>query len=59
MTLSGCWMATAAALFSQALAGEPELAEALPTPMEGRRPAFAAEIGGEVEGRFTVVLDLG
>ncbi len=59
MTYLEAWMATAAALFSQALAGGPELADALPKPMEGQATAFAAEIGGEVEGRFTVVLDPG
>jgi hypothetical protein len=47
----------AAALFSQALAGEPELAESLPKPIAGGVFGFAATLAGDREGRFAVVLD--
>jgi flagellar motor switch protein FliN len=52
-----CWITVATALFSQALAGEPELAESLPKPLAAGAFGFAATISGEVEGRFAVVLD--
>jgi flagellar motor switch protein FliN/FliY len=52
-----CWIAVAKALFSQALAGEPELAESLPQPVPEGSFGFAAMLGGELEGRFEVVLD--
>jgi flagellar motor switch protein FliN len=52
-----CWAQVAAALFSQALAGEPELAESLPKPLGGGAFGWAATLTGEVEGRFTVLLD--
>jgi len=52
-----CWISVATALFSQALAGEPELAESLPKPLSAGSFGFAAAISGEVEGRFAVVLD--
>jgi flagellar motor switch protein FliN/FliY len=51
------WSAVAATLFSQALAGEPELVESLPKPLGAGAIGFAATIAGEVEGRFCVVLD--
>lgn len=51
------WIGVATALFSQALAGEPELAEALPKPFATGSFGFAATLGGEMEGRFSVVLD--
>jgi flagellar motor switch protein FliN/FliY len=57
MTYLDCWITTAGALFSQALAGEPQLEECLPKPMEGQATAFTAVISGDVEGSFTVVLD--
>jgi flagellar motor switch protein FliN/FliY len=56
-TYLDCWTSVATALFSQALAGEPELAEALPKPMTAGSFGFAATLSGEVEGRFAVVLD--
>lgn len=59
MTFFECWKSAAGALFSQALAGEPKMAEASPEPIEGLAPAFLAELGGDLEGRFTVVLDPG
>jgi flagellar motor switch protein FliN/FliY len=52
-----CWIGAATALFSQALAGEPELTESLPKPLAAGAFGFAAAITGEVEGRFAVVLD--
>ena len=52
-----CWTSVAAALFSQALAGEPELAESLPKPLAEGSFGFAATLSGEREGRFAVVLD--
>jgi flagellar motor switch protein FliN/FliY len=52
-----CWAEAATALFSQALAGEPELAESLPKPLAAGAFGFAATIAGDEEGRFSVVLD--
>ncbi|HKF45762.1 MAG TPA: FliM/FliN family flagellar motor switch protein [Terracidiphilus sp.] len=57
MTYLDCWIATASALFSQAVAGEPEFVDSMPRPMEGGAVAFSARIGGDEEGRFTVALD--
>jgi flagellar motor switch protein FliN len=56
ITYLDCWISTATALFSQALAGEPQLVDALPRPVEAS-VAFTAGICGDQEGRFTVVLD--
>jgi flagellar motor switch protein FliN/FliY len=50
------WSEIAATLFSQALAGEPELVESLPKPLTGAF-GFAATIKGDLEGRFAVLLD--
>jgi len=52
-----CWVNVASALFSQALAGEPELAEALPAPFEAKAFGFAATLAGDVQGRFAVLID--
>ena len=52
-----CWVQVAAALFSQALAGEPELSEALPKPLGADAFGWAATLSGDVHGRFAVVLD--
>ena len=52
-----CWTGAATTLFSQALAGEPELTESLPKPMAEGAFGFAATLAGDEEGRFTVVLD--
>ncbi len=57
MTYQDCWIRTAGALFSQALAGEPEMVDALPRPVEGQGPAFTAVLSGDAEGDFTVALD--
>jgi flagellar motor switch protein FliN len=58
-TFLDCWAEVAAALFSQALAGEPELSESLPKPLGPGSFGFAATLGGDVQGRFSVVLDGG
>jgi flagellar motor switch protein FliN len=52
-----CWTQVASALFSQALAGEPELSESLPKPLGAGSFGYAATLGGDAEGRFSVVLD--
>lgn len=56
-TYFDCWMGVAAALFSQALVGEPELAESLPKPLGAGAFAWTATLSGDAEGRFTVMLD--
>ncbi len=57
MTYLDCWAQVARDLFAQALAGEPELTEALPKPLEAGSFGFAAMIQGEEEGRFAVEFD--
>ena len=57
MTYLECWMGAATALFSQALAGEPELVESLPRPLAAGSFGFAATLSGDQQGRFAVVLD--
>lgn len=52
-----CWISVAQALFAQALAGAPELVEALPKPLGEGSFGYAARLGGELEGHFGVVLD--
>ena len=52
-----CWAEVAAALFSQALAGEPELSESAPGPIDAGACIWVATLAGDVEGRFTIVLD--
>ena len=52
-----CWIGTATTLFSQALAGEPELTESLPKPLTAGSFSFAATISGDEAGRFAIVLD--
>jgi flagellar motor switch protein FliN len=52
-----CWTEVATTLFSQALAGEPELAESLPKPLAVGAFGFCATITGDEEGRFSVILD--
>jgi|ERR1035437_3549302 flagellar motor switch protein FliN len=56
-TYLDCWTSVATALFSQALAGEPELAETLPKPMTAGVFGFAATVAGEIDGRFSIFLD--
>jgi flagellar motor switch protein FliN len=55
-TYFDCWVEVAAALFSQALAGEPMLVESPAKPPEKEAFAFAATLAGDLEGRFTVLL---
>jgi flagellar motor switch protein FliN len=52
-----CWVGVAADLFSQALAGEPKLADALPKPLPPGSFGFAATVTGDQQGRFAVILD--
>jgi flagellar motor switch protein FliN/FliY len=51
------WIGAATALFSQALAGEPQLAESLPKPLSPEAFGFSFAVTGHQEGRFAVVLD--
>lgn len=52
-----CWAEVAATLFSQALAGEPDLVETQPDPLEAGSFGFAATLVGHEGGRFTVWID--
>ncbi len=52
-----CWIGAATALFQQALSGEPELVESLPKPLAANAFGFAANVDGDLAGRFAVVLD--
>lgn len=52
-----CWISIAGALLPQAVAGEPALVESLPKPMESGSFGFAATVTGEVQGRFSMILD--
>ena len=56
-TFLDCWVRVAASLFAQALAGSPELTEAIPRPLTGPAVGFRAEIAGEVEGPFSVIVE--
>jgi flagellar motor switch protein FliN len=56
-TYLDCWISSAKTLFSQALAGEPQLTESAPEAADLGGLAYRAEISGEVSGNFTVVLD--
>jgi flagellar motor switch protein FliN/FliY len=57
MTYFDCWAEVAAALLSQALAGEPELGESLPKPLGAGSFGWAATLEGDVEGRFSVLVE--
>jgi len=57
MTFLDCWVRVATDLFAQALAGEPELADSLPRPFSEGAFGFRAALTGEVEGRFTILID--
>jgi flagellar motor switch protein FliN/FliY len=52
-----CWISVAATLFSQAIAGEPELAESLPMPLGTDCFGFAVTLSGDEAGNFVVVLE--
>jgi flagellar motor switch protein FliN len=56
-TYIDCWASVAADLFSQALAGEPELVEALPAPLGPKAFGYAVTLSGDEVGRFAAVLD--
>ena len=56
-TFLDCWAEVAGALFSQALAGEPELVESLPRPLGAGSFGLAAAVTGDAEGRFAVLVD--
>ncbi len=56
-TYFDCWIEVAGALFSQALAGEPELSESLPKPLDACAFGWAATLTGDAEGRFAVLVD--
>jgi flagellar motor switch protein FliN/FliY len=57
MTYVECWISTATALFSQALAGEPELLETASASLAASSVSWAATISGDEEGTFAVILD--
>ena len=56
-TFLECWIEVAGALFPQALAGEPELVESFPRPLEQGSFGFVATIDGDVKGRLAVIVD--
>ncbi|MGA3130838.1 MAG: FliM/FliN family flagellar motor switch protein [Terracidiphilus sp.] len=56
-TYFDCWAEVAATLFSQALAGEPELSESFPKPLGAGSLGWAATLAGDVVGRFAILLD--
>jgi flagellar motor switch protein FliN len=56
-TYLDCWVSSAQALFSQALAGEPQLSESGNCVAKPSGPAYCVEISGDLTGRFTVMLD--
>jgi len=51
------WISSASALFSQALAGEPQLVESPGSQFDTGSFAFTATLGGEQEGEFAVFID--
>jgi flagellar motor switch protein FliN/FliY len=53
-----CWISSAKALFSQALAGEPQLVEGDASALEMLSGiGFVASISGELVGQFAVIVD--
>ena len=56
-TYLDCWANAAAALLPQSLAGEPELVEAPPRPLEKGSFGFTATLSGDLSGPFSVLLD--
>jgi flagellar motor switch protein FliN/FliY len=54
-----CWTAAAKSLFSQALAGEPELSESPLSSMTAEVFGFSATLAGDQAGNFSVLLDAG
>jgi flagellar motor switch protein FliN len=57
ITYLDCWIRSATALFAQALAGEPELVDGLPKPLGAGAFGFAATLGGDQQGRLSVLVD--
>lgn len=57
MTYLECWAVVAKGLFAQALAGEPELVDSLPRPMDAGSFGFVAMLEGEQRGRFSIFVD--
>jgi len=57
MSFLDCWTGIASTLFSQALAGEPELVESFPRPLEPGSFGFAAKLEGDLQGRFSITID--
>jgi flagellar motor switch protein FliN len=58
-TFGTCWIGAAKTLFSQALAGEPQLTERELAGGEITGPCFVAKIAGALNGEFTVILEPG
>jgi len=56
-TFLDCWIQVARDLFSQALAGEPELLDSLPKPFPTGSFGFIATVAGDQEGNFGVEID--
>lgn len=56
-TYLDCWARMAATLFSQALAGEPELLESAPRVLGDGSFGFAATLAGDCAGQFTMIVD--
>jgi flagellar motor switch protein FliN/FliY len=57
MTYLDCWQPVAAALFAQALAGQPGFEDAPPKPMPNGGFGWVYSLEGGAEGRFSVLLD--
>jgi flagellar motor switch protein FliN/FliY len=55
-TYRECWISAAKTLFSQALAGQPQLTEVESPPADFAGLSFTAEVSGAVSGCFTTVL---
>src|SRR5271155_6037876 len=59
LTFLDCWIDIASRLFSQALVGEPALAESIPQPMREDSCGLGVTLDGEEKGKFSVLLDGG
>jgi len=57
MSYFDCWIRVATDLFAQALVGEPQLVDALPKPLSPGSFGWAATVGGDEAGHFSVVID--
>jgi flagellar motor switch protein FliN/FliY len=56
-TYVDCWISAAKTLFSQAVAGEPQLTEMGSADADFTGQSFVAEISGALTGSFAVILD--